>query len=176
MIQYTFAPPPPDSANYFNIAGANASGIEVGARFAPSSAVRLEAQYTFLHTSVSDSGYDGAQFKPGSPLIRRPAHTATISADLTPLPGIAGGARVAYTGSREDLDFSQFPAARVVLSAYTRVDLWADVALLRLAPGRPSLALTARLDNAFDAKYTEIYGFRTPGRMLRVGMRLDAGR
>jgi vitamin B12 transporter len=174
MIQYAFVSP--TAPNYYNIAGANASGVEVEATFAPSTAVRLEAQYTFLHTSVTDSGYDGAQFKPGSPLIRRPAHSAAFTAELAPLPGIGGGARIAYTGSREDLDFSQFPAARVMLAAYTRVDLWADVALLRLAPGRPSLTLTARLDNTFDAKYTEIYGFRTPGRMLRVGMRMDAGR
>ncbi len=174
MIQYAFLSP--TSPNYYNIAGANASGLEVEARLAPSSVVRLEAQYTFLHTGVSDSGYDGAQFEPGRPLIRRPAHSAAISAELTPLPGIAGGARVAYTGRRDDLDFSQFPAARVSLAAYARVDLWADVALLRLAPGRPAVTITARLDNAFDAAYTEIYGFRTPGRMLRVGMRMDTGR
>jgi outer membrane cobalamin receptor len=174
MIQYAYVGP--TSPNYYNVAGANASGLELESRLAVSGAVRLDAQVTFLHTSVSDSGYDGAQFKPGSPLIRRPARTASVSAELTPLPGIAGGARIAYTGRREDLDFSQFPAARVVLAAYTRVDLWADVALLHLVPGRPSLALTGRLDNAFGATYADIYGFRTPGRMLRIGMRMDAGR
>ncbi|MFI5279314.1 MAG: TonB-dependent receptor plug domain-containing protein [Gemmatimonadales bacterium] len=174
MIQYAFVGP--TAPNYYNIAGANASGVEVEAHFAPGRAVRLEAQVTFLHTGVTDSGYDGAQFKPGSPLIRRPAHSAALTAQFMPLPGIAGGARVAYTGARGDLDFSQFPSARVVLAAYTRLDLWADAALLRLAPGRPAITLTARLDDAFGAAYTEIYGFRTPGRMLRVGVRMDAGR
>jgi vitamin B12 transporter len=176
MIQYTFAPPPPDSANYFNIAAANASGIEIEARFRPIRGLRLAGQYSFVHTSVTDSGYDGAQFKPGSPLIRRPEHSAALTAEFTPLIGLDGGARVAYTGRREDLDFSQFPAPRVSLAPYTRIDLWADVALARLAPGRPTFTATARIDNVGNVAYTEIYGFRTPGRMLRIGLRIEAGR
>jgi vitamin B12 transporter len=173
LIQYAYLGP--TSPNYFNIAGANASGVEIEAQLVPGGAVRLDAQLTLLRTSVTDSGYDGAQFKPGSPLIRRPGQTASIGAQFLPLPGIGGGARLSYTGRREDLDFSQVPAARVALAASTRLDLWADVALLRAVPGRPTVTLTGRLDNAFNATDTEIYGFRTPGRMLRVGMRIEAG-
>ena len=176
MIQYTFAPPPPDSANYFNIAGANASGVEVEGRYAPSRALRLRAQFTWLRTSVADSGFDGAQFAPGRPLIRRPAYSGALTADVVPVGRLSGGVRVIYAGRREDLDFSQYPAARVALTAYTRLDLWGEALLVR-SPGRgSSVSLTARLDNAGGARYTEVFGFRTPGRLLKAGVRIEAGR
>ncbi len=74
LIQYTFAPPTPTSPNYYNIAAANASGLELVARAAPARALALEAHYTWTRTEATDSGYDGATYAAGQPLLRRPAH------------------------------------------------------------------------------------------------------
>jgi outer membrane cobalamin receptor len=82
---------------------------------------------------------------------------------------------IARVGSREDLDFTTFPAKRVTLSCYTRVDLAAAVALVPGRPGRPVLTLTSRVENALDARYEPVKGFPAPGRTVLVGARFYAG-
>lgn len=173
LIQYVFAPAP--QPNFFNIAGANARGVELQATVTPVRALRLRAEFTLLTTSVADSGYDGRQYEPGHRLIRRPTRSGSFSAELVPAGRVAGGLRALFVGSRDDLDFNQFPAARVLLAAYARFDAWAEVALLRTRGGA-DLALTGRVENLADAAYQEVFGYGTPGRRFLVGVRIGAGR
>ena len=55
-----------------------------------------------------------------------------------------------YAGERDDLDFRQFPAARVILKSYTVVNLAASYIIRR------NLRLTGRVDNLFDEDYQEV--------------------
>ena len=173
MIQFTFAPPTLGDPNFYNIAGVNVWGVEIGADWTVSPAFRLRAEYTGLHTSVTDSGYGSLEFTPGEPLIRRPAHSGSLSADLTPPGRFTGGGRVLVVGRRDDLDFSSGPPGRVTLPEYVRLDLWGEVALVR---GRSDLALTARVENATDTWYQEVSGYAAPGVRVLLGARIDAGR
>jgi hypothetical protein len=80
----------------------------------------------------------------------------------------------------------------VTLPAYTRIDLSGEIVLAGMAagPGRPTASATWRVENAFDALYTDVAGFnydfsrtdeaslrqtgyRAPGRRALVGLRLS---
>jgi vitamin B12 transporter len=171
LIQYHFSPNPADT-NFFNVASAVASGAEVELRAEASRSITLSAQYTWLHTSAADSGFDGAVFAKGQRLLRRPTHSGSVSAEWHATLA-AAGARLLYVGDRTDLDFSQFPAPRVTLKPYGRLDLWGHVTLARARNGRGSLALTARVDNVANVAYEEIRGFAAPGRRILVGGRIE---
>lgn len=173
LIQYTYLTPQPTDPNYYNVASATSSGAEVELRVAPVPALTISAQYTRLHTITRDSGYDGT-FVSGQPLVRRPAHSGSVSAEWVAGHQRSLGARVLYAGRREDLDFSAFPAARVTLSDYGRLDLWGTFGL-RTSPRRGNLALTVRVENVTGSRYQEILGFRAPGRRVLVGGRVGTG-
>ena len=100
---------------------------------------------------------------------RRPRHSGSISLD-----GAAGrfiyGTVIAYAGARRDTDFDVFPAQRVRLAPY-----W-------LASARVAYRLTDQLEahvrvaNAFDENYQDVVGYRTEGRSIHAGLRIDVGR
>jgi hypothetical protein len=68
--------------------------------------------------------------------------------------------RVRRVGSREDVyyppDFA--PPQRVVLDSYTRVDLSGEARLVPLR-ARGGVVATLRVENMFDARYTEAAGY-----------------
>jgi vitamin B12 transporter len=170
LVEYTFAPAPPDTVNYFNVGGARADGVEASVMATPWSDLTATVGYTWLVTRVTDPGFDpgpGAALAPGEPLLRRPEHSGFARVTWTPTPRITAGADGRYVGSRDDLDFTTFSFARVRLKAYALVGLSAAVDLS--GAGRPGVVLRARADNVFNAAYEEVYGFRTPGRTLFLG-------
>jgi vitamin B12 transporter len=172
MIQYTFAPADPDGPNYYNVGAARADGLELTGDAAVGPLL-LAGSYTWLRTRVLDPGLaTDASFVEGEPLLRRPAHTAALTARYR--LGQGGlGLTVRHVGQREDLDFGAFPAPRVDLPAYTTIDVAAEHRL-PIAAG-PGWDLLVRVQNAFDARYEAIHGFPAPGRLVSVGLRLRAG-
>jgi hypothetical protein len=72
--------------------------------------------------------------------------------------------RARRVGTRDDVFYApDFSASRVTLPAYTRVDLSAELGLLRASAGgegvgRGTAVLTLRVENAFDAHYTDVAG------------------
>jgi vitamin B12 transporter len=81
------------------------------------------------------------------------------------------GGSVLYVGTRDDVDFNQFPAQRVRLPAYATVDLATEVDVIRSAPGRPGLSGTLRVENVFDESYDQVIGFAGRGRGVFGGAR-----
>jgi vitamin B12 transporter len=173
LIQYTFAPPTPSSPNYYNVAAANAYGLELEARVAELQSLVVTARYTYTHTASADSGFDGATFAQGRRLIRRPTNAASL--DLAYGFGARGSASVTgqYVGDRDDEDFSTFPGARVTLPSYVRVDLAGEWALLE-KPGR-RLAATLKVENLFDRHYEQVLHFPARRRALFVGLTAGGG-
>ena len=99
----------------------------------------------------------------GQPLLRQPKHRATASLGYqTARWGI--GADVLYQGRRWGLDWSQFPARRVELPSYVRVDLRARWTLWR------QVALVGRVENVFNTHYEEVYGYTGQKRAVYTGL------
>jgi vitamin B12 transporter len=153
----------------FRSTAANASGasrrkgIEIEGEWRPAKAVNLGFNYTWLDA-------EERQVAGGLALreVRRPRHSFNLTAD-----GRAGrigwGATLAYVGARGDTDFDSFPARAVTLGDYVLAS--ARVAW-RISP---ALELYARAENAFNARYQDVVGYRTPGRTVYAGLRLRLG-
>lgn len=168
LIQYTFSPPDPGDPNYFNVGAAASRGLELEARGAVGP-LGIDASYTYLETEVLDPGLaTDAGFVEGEPLLRRPAHSGSLTGRYAD-----GAGSVALTittaGEREDLDFAAgFPAPRVTLPAYTTVDLAAE----RVLPiDGPVVTALLRVENALDTEYQSVAGFPGLGRVVRIGLR-----
>ncbi len=137
-------------------------GVEVEASWNPLSWLNLSAAYAFL---------DADQPAPNSPIreARRPRHSGSVAAD-----GKAGnltfGASIAYVGNRRDTDFDQYPAADVTLADY-----WLAGARIAFRIER-RVELHARVANAFDARYQDVVGYRTEGRSILAGFRVNFDR
>ena len=174
LIQYTFAPPAPGEPNYYNIAEADAGGIEVEATAADIAGVRVSGSYTWTDTRVVNAGFDSgasANFVAGGRLIRRPEHSASVQLSRTVADLGTFSAIATRTGEREDRDFSAFPATPVMLAPFTTVDLSAEFGL----PARllPSARLQLRVENVGDVRYERIVGFAAPGRAFYAGVKLQ---
>jgi vitamin B12 transporter len=176
IIQYDPMPPSEGAPNYVNVGAARANGAEVEARAAVARIWDLRASYTRLATRVTDAGVDagaGATYVKGERLLRRPSDLATLSVGVRPSPRGALHIDVGYVGNRVDIDFASFQ--RVEAEAYTKVDLSGELALLHSRVERDPLALTLRIENLFDSDYQQIYGFRSPGRAVHLGVRMRLG-
>jgi vitamin B12 transporter len=174
LIQFTFAPPTPGGPNFFNVAAANASGVELGVLVRPASGVELTGAYTRLHTEVTDAGFDSgedATFVSGRRLLRRPDNLLTLAA-RSALGGRGRvGAVLTVVGGRDDLRFGQFPepTVRVTLPSYATLDLSGGWTLFAPRGATPGLDLTARVENLFAASYQQAVNYRSPGRTILVG-------
>lgn len=175
LIQYVLG----DASTEFrgtnaNLAAATARGLEVEARAPNVARFDLGANVTILDTRVTDAG-NGAfgTFVNGDRLLRRPARTAAFDAAYHIGGGSTLGAVVRYVGRRDDRDFAN--DVRVTLGAYTAVDLTGEVSLAPIARGLSPVALTARVENAFDRAYQPVFGFDAPGRTVLVGARAAIG-
>jgi vitamin B12 transporter len=172
LVVYDFTRTP----NYVNIAAARATGAEVAVDWIVRSGVVASLAYTYLDTRVLDGGGDPT-FETGKRLIRRPANAATLrlSSRLGRRGTASLGAR--FVGDREDLDFSTYPAPRVTLHPYTRVQAAVEYVVLPGRRGAPGggLTLEAQGENLLGDRGREIANFPVRGRTLFFGMRLGTG-
>lgn len=140
------------------------SGLEAEFAWQPSDALRLSANYAYLHATEADS-LGTLQLRE----VRRPKHSGSVAVD-----GGSGrltyGASLAYTGARVDTDFDVFPARRVRLGSY-----WLATARIAYAV-RAGIELFARGTNLFDARYQDVFGYRTEGRGIYAGLRFASRR
>lgn len=134
-------------------------GVEFEAEWRPAKAANLAFYYTWLDAEERQVA-GGLKLRE----VRRPRHSFNLVGH-----GRAGrltwGATVAYVGERGDTDFDVFPARPVTLGDYA-------LASARLA-WRISSTLEAyvRAENAFDSRYQDVVGYRTPGRTAYAGLR-----
>jgi vitamin B12 transporter len=138
-------------------------GVEARADYQPTETIRLALSYTFL-----DAGERAAAGAALVKEVRRPRHSASLIAS-----GEHGGFRWsatgAYVGKRTDQDFDLFPSPTVTLGDYLLASARVGYRLL------PGLELYARAENAFNAHYQDVVGYRTPGRTVYAGIRLPLG-
>jgi vitamin B12 transporter len=179
LIQYTATTPTPDAPNFFNVARAAASGVELegAAHEGPFGA---RASWTWLRTRVLNAGLDagqgpGAEFVDGERLLRRPANMATLGASYDAGGRASVTAELRIVGTRDGRDFRSYPATRVVLPRYENLSAGGEVRLWEPEADRPGLSLTLRGENLLNQSYQEIVGFPAPGRELFIGGRVTLG-
>lgn len=175
LIQYTALPAAGNgtqSAIYENLTAARSLGYTGGAQLRVSSALRASVDYTQTIARVLSvpPGYQGAD-RPGDALLRRPSHSGTATVSYAGRAWSAG-AVLTYVGTRPDMDFNQYPSPRLSLPAYTTVDLSGAIPLV--TRDGSTLAITARVENALDRRYQEVFNFPAPGRTVLLGARLTA--
>jgi vitamin B12 transporter len=167
VVDHSIDPTTPD---YYNVVAARARGVELEARAIPLAALALHGSYTLLHTEVTNEGNGGfGAVANGKPLLRRPRRSATIDA-IYRAHRASASVTVNRVGARDDYSFDS-PLGRVRLAPYTLVGAAVEIPL-STRPAGWGAALTARGENLTDRDYQTVYGFRTPGRVVFVGLRL----
>ena len=177
LIQFTFSPPDPTDPNYFNVAEADARGIEAGASVLLG-AFTVAGDFAWTDTEVVDAGFDegpGASFVEGESLLRRPQRVLSGSVSYAVDRRATVSATLLHVGNRADRDFSASPAAPVTLDAYSVVSLGGELTLVEPVSGHPGFDLTIRGENLLDTSYQEVFGFTAPGRGLYAGGRITFG-
>ncbi|HVH66486.1 MAG TPA: TonB-dependent receptor [Gemmatimonadales bacterium] len=172
---------PAGSPNFANVASASANGVELGVRYGAVGPLWAAASYTYLHTDVTNPGFDstsGAQLAPGQPFVRRPKHSGRLDVGYGLSARAAVSLAATYVGDRLDRIFPPFPAAprRVPLPSYVRVDWSARFDALVPRRGAPGLAVSVRVENLFDHPYEEVKNFPARRRTVFVGGELRFGR
>ena len=155
---------PPDSAvfgTFTNIGEAVTSGVEVEARVTSSRGLAVRTAYAYLETEITEDPFG----RVGQRLLRRPMHTATVTASYAGDRGSLA-TTVHRVGSRHDVGYVRLPW-------YTTLDLAAELRVLRRRA--TALALTARLENALDERYEAILSYQAPGRTLLLGGSAELG-
>jgi vitamin B12 transporter len=174
LIQYTFAPPSPGDPNYHNVAGAASRGLELGAAVRRQS-FDVRAAYTWLHTEVTNSGFDsgpGAELVDGDRLLRRPTHTLAVGGSAVLMDRGRAHTSVSFVGERADRSFDPvtFAPTRESLPSYVLWTVGTEWRILDAGPRRPSVSVSARVENLLDESYEEAWGFAAPGRQLYLGL------
>jgi len=128
-------------------------GLEVEGHWDVSADWTLAASYAYTDSKQPD----------GQREVRRPRHVAAASVSYS-LPNQRGAVTLAadHNGQQEDTDFGS--STRVALKDYTLVRLAGSYAL------SPHVDLTARVENAMDQAYEEVYSYRASGGAFYVGV------
>jgi outer membrane cobalamin receptor len=157
-----------------NIANARSQGLELGAHLRTGWGLDAHVAYTWLDTAIlavdRTSGEAPPPFHVGDALLRRPRHAGSI--DLV----FARGRFTAYSelGARgRTLDVEPSYGAFGGLFWNPGFVTTRCGASWRLVP---AVEIVARVDNVFDRRYEETFGFPAPGRTLMAGVRVAAGR
>ena len=136
------------------------SGVEATLGWQLADNLRLSASYAYLNAT-----------QPGHTTLtqvhelRRPKHSGSIALD-----GVAGkftyGGSLAYVGRHFD-QRDTFPFDRVALGSYWLADARIAYAV------RPGIELFARISNALNQRYEDVFGYRTEPRAAYAGLKLS---
>ena len=123
-------------------------GVELSVRGRLHEQLDLTASYSYVDSEDPD----------GEREVRRPRHTASLNLDYRFWNERARlNLGVDYTGEQDDLFFGTFPSTRVVLDAYTLVNLRGSYQF------SDNVSLYGRIENLLDEDYQDVYGYATAG-------------
>lgn len=137
-------------------------GLEVTAKARIAEGLTFAGQYTY--TEGQDAN--------GLELVRRAKHLASANLAYEFLDGRAKlDVGVDYNGEQQDIQFSNFFAARtnVTLDDFVLVNVAASYELIE------GVELYGRVENLLDEDYQEVLGFNNPGIGAFVGIRATIG-
>ncbi|HLL30536.1 MAG TPA: TonB-dependent receptor [Allosphingosinicella sp.] len=134
-------------------------GVEVEAGWRPAKAANFAFYYTLLDAEERQVA-GGLRLRE----VRRPKHSFNLVGHGRSGP-FTWGATLAYVGERGDTDFDVFPLRPVILGDYVLASLRAAWRIT------PVLEAYVRAENALNARYQDVVGYRTPGRTVHAGLR-----
>lgn len=146
---------------YANIARARAEGVELGGTVRAGEALTIGLGYALVSTRDRTIG----RFTSGNRLARRPVNSGTLSLDYAPR-GADGVADWSLGGDLRWVGNSFDDAGNSIrLPAYALATLRGAVRF------GAHVELYGRVENLFDARYENVFGYGTYGRTLTVGVR-----
>lgn len=142
-------------------------GVELAAIIDVTENLELGGSYTYTDSSErDDQGNDVTE-------LRRPSHAGSLNANYSFLAERAKLTLTAdYGGSRNDIFFPPFPAPSqiVTLDSYWLMDLAVSYDV------GTKFSIFVRTSNLLDEDYEQVFGYRTPGRSVFLGMRVSLER
>ena len=159
-----------------NISNARAKGLELGAtaRYrAAATDVQARVTYTFLDSeilAVDRAGAAPSPFTIGQALLNRPRHQWAVGAGAA-----HGRATVWLRGGGRGRVLAVEPSYGTFGGLFDAdgYNVWNAGASWRVAR---RLEIFGRVENLFDRRYEEVFGFPAPGRGAFAGLRIAAGR
>jgi vitamin B12 transporter len=137
------------------------SGIEATAGWQVGDKLRLSANYSYLNATQPDETTLTQVHE-----LRRPKHSGSVAIDGTS-GKISYGGSLAYVGRHFD-QRDTFPFDRVTLGSYWLADARVAYAV------RPGVELFARMSNALNQRYADVFGYRTEKRAIYAGLRFSS--
>jgi len=152
-------------ATAVNASGKNKiHGLEFELMAWASKNLQLKAQYS----------YTQAQDANGVQLIRRPKHVASLGSTYTCFDGRLNlGFQANYHGKQDDTAWqavSPWGSETVQLDGYVLANMTAKYSVTE------SVSLFARVENIFDEKYEDVYGYANPGLGAYLGVKVSLGK
>lgn len=136
-------------------------GVEISAQLDFFNGLTANASYTFTDATNQKLASD-----PRLTSVRRPRHSGSLSAAyLFAEERARVYTEVVFNGQMFDENFATWPASRVSLPSYTLVNIGASYKV------SDSVDIFGRIENLFDKKYTEVYGYNTPGITAFAGIK-----
>ena len=131
-------------------------GLELSGDMAVNQRLSLRANYTYIRSTDAEGSREG----------RRPRHEVGFGLTLKPsdIPLTLSG-DLRHVGGLYDQQFFEEGDPLVELPSFTTVDVSAEYTF------SPKVTLVARVTNAFDEDYQEVWGYATRGRAGSVGVR-----
>jgi len=149
MVDFDLDTASPTYYKYINVGKATTKGFEFGTRFIPIDTLTLGANFTYTYTENKETGQQ---------LLRRPKSQVNFDANWIFLPNANLNFGVNYVGSRKDSGY-------ITDKAYTIVRMAASYDITK------NLQVFGRIENLFDKKYQEVYGYETMGRSFYAGIK-----
>lgn len=137
---------------FANVGRASANGIEFSGEH------RLGAVDAGLTYTYTDATADGT----GAELLRRPRHSGSAFVGAR-IGAFDANVVLLHSGVRDDI-LPVMPFARFTTGAHTTADINVQYRTGRLTP-------YLKIENAADARYEEVAGYRSPGRRAIAGLR-----
>ena len=148
---------PVDTA--INIGSAHLQGFETQLALHPAKWLTLRVTHTYTDAQDADAG---------SKLLRRPQHTGSFDAIITPLPGLKIVPDVAYTGAFRDALIDN--GGNFLTSGTTQHGLIANLSVSYEVT--PAVQVYAAAKNLFGSRFESVNGFQTPGTSVIAGVRI----
>ena len=143
-----------------NIGSAHIQGVETELTLRPTHWLAMQAAWTYTDAENADTG---------SALLRRPQHTVSLNATITPLPGLTIAPELLLTGAFQDflVDDGGNSTGDIVSSPHgliANITVTYDVV--------PRVQIYANGTNIFGSKFEPVNGYQTPGPTFVAGVRV----
>jgi vitamin B12 transporter len=132
-------------------------GVEIWITARVNQPWRVDASWTNLHALESN---------PGLQEVRRPPNVASLNVSWrAPSDRFGANVTVRFNGEQRDFQFTPLGADRVLMPAYTLVNVGFDYRI------NDMWQIHGRVENAFDEEYEEVFAYPAPGAAVYIGLR-----